>query len=194
MVLVVGWLLVTAPLDILAQEDASVADKTRALAALEKSKDKDAWLEVARRTLPVSEPLRAAVVKTLKRLGADRSSIVVISMEKSSPADLRVALNVIRVMRPKAADVFVAKLLVHKETSVRRDAALALAVLGPKNAEPELCRALEDPDRFVRDYAVQALRMSSTKTTRDALRARLSREEDEIVLADIKAALATQPP
>jgi HEAT repeat protein len=148
------------------------------------------WLELAKKSLPANEQQKPAVMRQLKRAGADKGALTLLSKPGAPVADLRVAFLVIRTLKPKGAAAVVTPMLGHPSVEIRRDAALALAVLGPTLAEAELIKALEDEDRFVRDYAVQALRLIPTKMVRDAMRARLSREEDELVLEDLKAALA----
>lgn len=166
----------------------STDDKLAALAVLEKSKTKGLWLQVARSCLPAPEPLRMAVTKTLKRLGADVAAAAL--PQDSDSAELTTAYLVLRTLQPGTARAAFLRGLTHLQPSVRREAALGLAVVGVGDACAQLLPQLGDADREVRLYVVQALRaVAGQAPVAAALRAQLALEADAVVGDDLRAAL-----
>jgi HEAT repeat protein len=150
------------------------------------------WLDYARAHLPAAAGQEAAVLKQLKKQRAEQKALALLSVPRTPSADLRTAIDVLRLMKPKAADVLLGETLKHPDAEVRRAAALALALLGPKRVAAELIVALDDPDRFVRDYVIQALRPLGTPAVHAAFRARLGKEEDEMLRDELKTALSAR--
>ena len=70
-----------------------------------------------------------------------------------------------------------------------RNVAVAMGNSGDPRAAGPLIEALEIPDSLVREHVVWALSRLATDTGREALRSRLSREEDRSVRAAITRAL-----
>ena len=81
------------------------------------------WISYARQALPPAAEQKTVVMKKLKKLSADRKALALLSVERTSAEDLRTALDVIKLMKPRAGDILVAKMLKHEEVTVRRAAA-----------------------------------------------------------------------
>ena len=77
-------------------------------------------------------------------------------------------------------------------SAVRKEAALALAVIGPQAAEPELIGALADPDGDVRYFAADALGAVKTPRARAAISARIEVEKNPTVQSALGVARAKQ--
>jgi len=75
-----------------------------------------------------------------------------------------------------------------------RNVAIALGNSRNPAAAPSLVTALEDPEPLVRSHAAWSLGTLGTEDGRRALDRRRTRETDASVLAEIAAALATDPP
>jgi epoxyqueuosine reductase len=80
-----------------------------------------------------------------------------------------------------------------KRDGLIRNACVVLGNLGDARAIPALAKALDDSSALVRGHAAWALGRLGSATAQAALRGRLSSEQDDWVLDELRAALGTAP-
>lgn len=126
-----------------------------------------------------SEPLREAIIASLK---AKKGDVVLLerALDKKRPAASRVAsLAGLRVLKPTDAAAKLAPLLDDTDESVREAAAHTLVVVGPAAAEAKLVSALKtEKSAKVRYFIVVALGALKTPTAKSAITARAKTETD----------------
>ena len=158
-----------------------IADRVKAAQELGAAGDPKA-LDALLRGLEVrSEALHEAVVSALRKLGGASRLYEKLKAPREPLASKRLALRGVRALKPADAAPVLAELLDADEPELRADAALALAVVGAKEAEAALIRALDDSARNVRYHAAMALAEAGGDEALVAVKARRAKESDAVV-------------
>lgn len=140
-----------------------------------------------------SEPLREAVIASLK---AKKGDVVLIerALDKKRPAASRVAsLAGLRVLKPADVAPKLVPLLDDVDESVRESVAHTFVVLGPAAAEAKLVLSLKtEKSAKVRYFVVVALGALKTPAAKSAVATRAKTETDFAVKDAIDQALVKQ--
>lgn len=159
----------------------SIEERVKAAEELGASGDKTA-LDALLKGLDVrSDHLHAAVVAAVQKLGG-APALYKRAKDPMEPMPARKrALAGIRALKPEGAGAALAELLASSEPELRADAALALAVVGAKDAKGALIKALDDDSKDVRYYAAEALVAAGGDDALAAVKARLAKETNVVV-------------
>lgn len=126
-----------------------------------------------------SEPLRAAIIASLKAQKGDVVLLQRAADTKRPAADRAAALAGIRVIKPADGGPKLGLLLVDKEEQVREAAAHALCVVGTAAAEANLVAALKaESSAKVRYFLATALGELKTPAAKQAVTTQLKTEAD----------------
>jgi HEAT repeat protein len=166
----------------------SRADRIKAIKALAHSKNPQA-IDVLIKQLPImDEGIVEATKASLRALGAapvlERRLVDSGASEEQKVA----ACTGLRVLKEKSSIPPLISALKGPNPRVRKEAALALGVIAPAEAEAELLTALADSDEDVRYFAADALGDVRTAAVRQAIEARLAAETSPVVRAALMAA------
>lgn len=159
----------------------SMADRVAAARALGTSKDPLALETLLRGLGSTDEKLTEAILGSLKALGA--APVLAKRLTAAASVEsLKVQACVgLRHLKDPASVPALAAALRDDSALVRREAALALTVLGPAGAEEELIAALGDTDGDVRYGAADALGRGRSPKARKAIDQQLARETNPTV-------------
>ena len=171
--------------------DASLTSAQRVAAAktLATSKDPLAIETLIRGLGTLDEALTHAVVESLKAQHA--APVLAKRLADSGTVEARkvLACTGLRYLKDASAVPALAMALKDESAVVRREAALALTVIGPAPAEEALLVALGDPDGDVRYGAAEALGEIRSAKAKAALTAALTKETNPTVRFAIEGAL-----
>lgn len=165
------------------------SDRVAAVKALATSKDPLAIETCIRSLGTLDADLTRAAVDSLRALGA--TSVLCKRLENSSTIEAKKVQALVALRHLKEADAVPALTTALKDQSalVRREAALALLVTGPKPAEDALIAALDDGDGDVRYGAADALGEVGSQKAKQALERRGAKENNPTVKFAIDGAL-----
>ncbi|KAB2840751.1 HEAT repeat domain-containing protein [bacterium] len=136
------------------------------------------------------EEMPEIVVPALRQLKAAELLSKRAVDEKLPISERLTAVKGLRYLQDPIGFTALAKALGSTDAMLRAAAAWALSVAGAPQAEQELIRALNDPDKDVRYFAADALGSVKTPAVRAALEARQKIEQDFTVKYALQQALS----
>ncbi len=171
---------------VLLNPQAPAEQRLRAAQALGRSEDPralDALVGVLDKS---GEGLRDSVIEILQK-GKGVDILAQRALDGSLSTEERVlAVRGLRVMRHPTGFPALKQLLSSPIDSLRLEAAWALSMAGAATAEPELIRALGDPNKDVRYYVADALGSVKSPAAKAALENRKKTETDPAVLQALR--------
>ena len=171
---------------ILLDTQATTAQRIQAAKFLGRSDDPRALQALIRSMERSGESLRDVVIEILQQ-GKGVEILAKQSVDSSLSIEQRVlAVRGLRVMKNPIGFPALKQLLSASHEQLRAEAAWALSLAGASTAEPELIRALDDPDKDVRYFVADALGSVKTPSAIAALENRKKTETDPAVLYMLK--------
>lgn len=167
---------------------ASRAERVKAAKALAVSKDPQAVDTLVKQLAIMDEDVVVAVKGALRALNAVPVLERRLADGGASEEQKVLACTGLRALKEKSSIRPLVSALKDQSASVRKEAALALGVIGPAEAEAALLTALSDSDEDVRYYAADALGDVRTAAVTQAIQARLEAETSAVVRSALLAA------
>jgi hypothetical protein len=159
----------------------SRAERIKAIQALAHSKNPQA-IDVLIKELSIMDDGIVAALKTsLRALKAVPVLEQRLADSGSSEEQKVLACIGLRALKEKSSIPPLISALKDQRAGVRKEAALALGVIAPAEAEAELLTALSDSDEDVRYFAADALGDGHTAAVRQAIETRLAVETSPVV-------------
>jgi hypothetical protein len=175
----------TTPLSI---STGSRAERIKAIQALGRSKNPQA-IDVLIKELSIMDDGIVAALKTsLRALKAVPVLEQRLAGSGSSDKQKVLACIGLRALKEKSSIPPLISALKDQSAGVRKEAALALGVIAPAEAEAELLTALSDSDEDVRYFAADALGDVHTAAVRQAIETRMAVETSPVVRSALMAA------
>ncbi len=160
----------------------STAKRIQAARALGRSDDPRAIEALVRCLDKSGEELRDTAIEILQK-GKGAETLAKRALDEALGIEQRVlAVRGLRVMRNPIGFPALKQLLRSPIDQLRLEAAWALSMAGASAAEPELIRALDDPNKDVRYFVADALGRANSPTAKAALENRKKMEKDPAVL------------
>lgn len=175
----------TTPLSI---RTGSRAERIKAIQALAHSKNPQAIDVLIKELSIMDEGIVAALKTSLRALKAVPVLEQRLANSGSSEEQKVLACIGLRALKEKSSIRPLISALKDQSAGVRKEAALALGVIAPAEAEAELLTALSDSDEDVRYFAADALGDVHTAAVRQAIETRLAAETSPVVRSALLAA------
>lgn len=167
---------------------ASRAERIKAAKALGDSKDPKAIDTLIKQFDSRDEGIFAAVESALRALDAVPVLERRLADNGASEEQKVLACKGLRVLKEKSSIAPLVSALKDQSARVRKEAALALGVIAPAEAETALLTALSDGDDDVRYFAADALGNVRTAAVTQAIETRLAAETSPVVRSALLAA------
>jgi HEAT repeat protein len=176
------------PMATLNDPAASRAERIKAAKALGNSKDPQAIDTLVKQLDTRDEGIVAAVESALRALNA--VPVLERRLTDSGAAEEQrvLACTGLRALKEKSSIASLVSALKDQSALVRKEAALALGVIAPAEAETALLTALSDSDDDVRYFAADALGDVRTAAVTQAIETRLAAETSPVVRSALLAA------
>ena len=176
------------PMATLNDPAASRAERIKAAKALGNSKDPQAIDTLVKQLDTRDEGIVAAVESALRALNA--VPVLERRLTDSGAAEEQrvLACTGLRALKEKSSIASLVSALKDQSALVRKEAALALGVIAPAEAETALLTALSDGDDDVRYFAADALGNVRTAAVTQAIETRLAAETSPVVRSALLAA------
>ena len=176
------------PMATLNDPAASRAERIKAAKALGNSKDPQAIDTLVKQLDTRDEGIVAAVESALRALNA--VPVLERRLTDSGAAEEQrvLACTGLRALKEKSSIASLVSALKDQSALVRKEAALALGVIAPAEAETALLTALSDGDDDVRYFAADALGDVRTAAVTQAIETRLAAETSPVVRSALLAA------
>ena len=176
------------PMVTLNDPAASRAERIKAAKALADSKDPEAIDALIKQLAIMDENVVVAIKSALLALNA--VPVLERRLADSGASEERkvLACTGLRVLKAKSSIPALVSALKDQSGRVRKEAALALGVIAPAEAEAALLTALSDGDEDVRYFAADALGSVRTATVMQAIETRLAAETSPVVRSALLAA------
>jgi HEAT repeat protein len=176
------------PMATLNDPAASRAERIKAAKALAGSKDPQAIDSLVKQLVMMDEGIVEAVKSALRALNAGPVLERRLADGGASEEQKVLACTGLRALREKTSVPPLVSALKDPSARVRKEAALALGVIAPAEAETALLAALSDSDDDVRYYAADALGDVRTTAVMQAIETRLAAETSPVVRSALMAA------
>jgi len=176
------------PMPTLKAPSGSRADRIKAVKALAHSRNPQAIDVLVKELSIMDEEIVAAIKTSLRALQAVPVLERRLADSGSSEEQKVSACIGLRALKEKSSIPPLVSALKDQSPRVRKEAALALGVIAPAEAEVELLTALTDSDEDVRYFAADALGDVRTAAVRQAIEARLAAETSPVVRSALLAA------
>jgi HEAT repeat protein len=176
------------PMVTLNDPAASRAERIKAANALASSKDPQAIDALVKQLAIMDEGVVAAVKSALRALNAVSVLEHRLANSGTSEEHKVLACTGLRALKEKSSIPPLVSALKDPSASVRKEAALAVGVIAPAEAETALLTALSDSDEDVRYFAADALGDVRTAAVRQAIETRLAAETSPVARAALLAA------
>ena len=167
---------------------ASRAERIKAVKALADAKDPKAIDTLVKQLDMRDEGIFAAVESALRALNAVPVLERRLADSSASEEHKVSACTGLRALKEKSSIPPLVSALKDDSARVRKEAALALGVIAPAEAETALLTALSDSDDDVRYFAAEALGSVRTAAVTQAIQARLAAETSPVVRSALLAA------
>ena len=167
---------------------ASRAERIKAVKALGDSKDPQAIDALVKQLDSRDEGIFAAVESALRTLNAVPVLERRLADSGASEEQKVLACKGLRTLKEKSSIAPLVSALKDQSARVRKEAALALGVIAPAEAETALLTALSDGDDDVRYFAADALGNVRTAAVTQAIETRLTAETSPVVRSALLAA------
>jgi|SRR6185295_10648911 len=166
----------------------SRAERIKAIQALAHSKNPQAIDVLIKQLSIMDDGIVAALKTSLRALKAVPVLEQRLADSGSSEEQKVLACIGLRALKEKSSIPPLISALKDQRAGVRKEAALALGVIAPAEAEAELLTALSDSDEDVRYFAADALGDVPTAAVRQAIETRLAGEASPVVRSALLAA------
>jgi HEAT repeat protein len=176
------------PMAILNDPAASRAERIQAVKTLGYSKDPKAIETLVKQLDSRDEGIFAAVERALRALNAVPVLEQRLADNGASEEQKVLACKGLRILKAKSSVAPLVSALKDPSARVRKEAALALGVMAPAEAETALLTALSDNDDDVRYFAADALGNVRTAAVIQAIETRLAAETSPVVRSALLAA------
>jgi HEAT repeat protein len=176
------------PMATLNDPAASRAERIKAAKALGDSKDPQAIDTLVKQLDMRDEGIFAAVESALRALDAVPVLERRLADSGASEEKKVLACKGLRIFKEKSSIAPLVSSLKDQSARVRKEAALALGVIAPAEAETALLTALSDSDDDVRYFAADALGNVRTAAVTQAIETRLTTETSPVVRSALLAA------
>lgn len=176
------------PMTTLNDPAASRAERIKAAKALADSRDPQAIDTLVKQLTIRDEDIVAAVKSALRALNAVPVLERRLADSGASEEQKVSACTGLRALKEKSSIAPLVSALKDHSARVRKEAALALGVIAPAEAETALLTALSDSDDDVRYFAADALGNVRTAAVKEAIETRLTAETSPVVRAALLAA------
>jgi HEAT repeat protein len=176
------------PMTTLNDPAASRAERIKAAKALADSKDPQAIDALVKQLAIMDEGIVAAIKSALRTLNAVPVLEQRLVNRGASEEHKVLACTGLRVLKEKSSVPPLVSALKDPSARVRKEAALALGVIAPAEAETALLAALTDSDEDVRYFAADALGDVRTAAVRQAIESRLAAETSPVARSALLAA------
>ena len=176
------------PMTTLNDPAASRAERIKAAKALAGSKDPQAIDTLLKQLASRDEGIVAAVKSALRALNAVPVLEQRLADSAASEEQKVLACTGLRALKEKRSIAPLVSALQDQSARVRKEAALALGVIAPAEAETALLTALSDSDDDVRYFAADALGNVRTAAVIQAIETRLATETSPVVRSALLAA------
>jgi HEAT repeat protein len=176
------------PMATLNDPAASRAERIKAAKALADSRDPQAIDTLVKQLAIRDEGIVAAVKSALRALNAVPVLEQRLADSGASEEHKVLACTGLRVLKEKRSIPPLVSALKDHSARVRKEAALALGVIAPAEAETALLTALSDSDEDVRYFAADALGNVRTAAVMQAIETRLAAETSPVVRSALLAA------
>ena len=176
------------PMATLNDPAASRAERIKAAKALGNSKDPQAIDTLVKQLDTRDEGIVAAVESALRALNAVPVLERRLTDSGASEEQRVLACTGLRALKEKSSIASLVSALKDQSALVRKEAALALGVIAPAEAETALLTALSDSDDDVRYFAADALGDVRTAAVTQAIETRLAAETSPVVRSALLAA------
>lgn len=165
-----------------ADANASVKARVKALTALGGEKDTLAAIDAIAKVFGSREDgIRDAAVAALRKQLQSNDFPAKLNDKKTPLRSRQNILKALRYLKDEKQIPRIAEQLKSPEPSLRAEAALTLSAVGPAQAEAALIQAVDDEDKDVRYYAIEALGTVRTPAAKAAIAAREKIEQDTTV-------------
>lgn len=172
-------------IDRLLNPQLSTTQRIRAAKALGQSDDPRAIEALVRALEKSGEPLRDMVIEILQK-GRGAQLMAQRALEEGLSLEERVlAVRALRAMKNPVGFPTLKQLLSSPIDQLRLESAWALSMAGASSAEPELIRALNDPNKDVRYFVASALVAVKSPAAKTAMENRKKIETDAAVLHEL---------
>ena len=176
------------PMATLNDPAASRAERIKAVKALGDSKDPQAIDALVKQLDSRDEGIFAAVESALRTLNAVPVLERRLADSGASEEQKVLACKGLRTLKEKSSIAPLVSALKDQSARVRKEAALALGVIAPAEAETALLTALSDGDDDVRYFAADALGNVRTAAVTQAIETRLAAETSPVVRSALMTA------
>jgi HEAT repeat protein len=176
------------PMATLNDPAASRAERIKAAKALAESRDPQAIDTLVKQLDIRDEGIVAAVESALRALNAVPVLERRLTDGGASEEQKVLACTGLRTLKEKSSIAPLVSALKDQSARVRKEAALALGVIAPAEAETALLTALSDSDDDVRYFAADALSDVRTAAVIQAIATRLATETSPVVRSALLAA------
>ena len=176
------------PMATLNDPAASRAERIKAAKALAESRDPQAIDTLVKQLDIRDETIVAAVKSALRALNAVPVLERRLADSDASEEQKVLACKGLRILKEKSSIAPLVSALKDPSARVRKEAALALGVIAPAEAETALLTALSDSDDDVRYFAADALGDVRTAAVTQAIETRLAVETSPVVRSALLAA------
>jgi HEAT repeat protein len=176
------------PMVTLNDPAASRADRIKAAKALADSRDPQAIDALVKQLAIMDDGIVAAVKSSLRALKAVPVLEQRLADSGASEEQKVSACTGLRALKEKSSIPPLVSALKDQSPRVRKEAALALGVIAPAEAETALLTALSDSDEDVRYFAADALGDVRTAAVKQAIETRLAAETSPVVRSALLAA------
>jgi HEAT repeat protein len=176
------------PMATLNDPAASRAERIKAAKALAESRDPQAIDTLVKQLDRRDEGIFAAVESALRALNAVPVLERRLADSDASEEQKVLACKGLRILKEKSSIAPLVSALKDPSARVRKEAALALGVIAPAEAETALLTALSDGDDDVRYFAADALGDVRTAAVTQAIETRLAVETSPVVRSALLAA------
>jgi HEAT repeat protein len=176
------------PMATLNDPAASRAERIKAAKALANAKNPQAIDSLIKQLAMMDEGIVEAVKSALRALNAGPVLERRLADSGASEEQKVLACTGLRALKEKSSVPPLVSSLKDPSARVRKEAALALGVIAPAEAETALLTALSDSDDDVRYYAADALGDVRTAAVTQAIETRLAAETSPVVRSALMAA------
>lgn len=165
-----------------ADSSASVKARVKALTALGSEKDALVAIDAIARAFGTrDDAIRAAAVSALRKQLQSNAFPQKLKDPKTPLRSRQNILKALRYLKDEAQTPLVVEQLSSPEASLRAEAALTLSAVGAAQAEAALIKAIDDEDKDVRYYAIEAVSEVKSPAVKAAIDARAKVEQDPTV-------------
>lgn len=185
-----GWASTSKgnPMTTLNDPAASRSERINAAKALANSKDPQAIDALVKQLAIMDDAIVAAVKSSLRALNAVPVLEKRLADSGASEEHKVSACTGLRALKDKSSIAPLVSALRDQSPRVRKEAALAIGVIAPAEAETALLTALSDSDEDVRYFVADALGEVRTAAVTQAIEARLAAETSPVVRSALMTA------